>query len=1157
MDSNDYRELRRLFHEIQESGLCGDDRSAFLERAQLSADLRLELDRLLRLAEHDTGNFIPNVPVPATRQLEMPEQLGPYRIQEEIGRGGMGIVHAAIDGRLERRVALKRLPHGGPLPHGDFQREAQLLASLNHPNVATIFSFEEIDEIAFCTLELVEGESLADQLIRGPLDPRSLSAIGRQICLGLDAAHEAGVVHLDLKPANVMVDTRGRVKILDFGIGRRLQDEDGSARPIAGTPGYMSPEQLRGDRVDERSDLWSLGSVLYECATGEPAVPPGTLDEMVRQTLDAPIAIRQRALLSPAGIEVLRSLMHPIPSSRPRSAEDARQRIDRWIASDLATVDPGGDVPPAKNDPRLGRIRSATQIPPVLTDLIGRESIVPDIRGALLSHRVVTLVGFGGVGKTRLAVEIARNFDGDAIWVPLSSLREGDRLELAIARSLGLDDSNHDPIDAIANAIGDSAPLITLDNCEQIVDDAARVVRELCNRCPNATVLVTSRERLHVAAERTIDVEPLAMGPRSRRELIGDSATLVSPAELVSPTASSSPREWPAVRLFVDRATSLGVTISDEDLPRVVDICQRLDGFPLAIELATSRLRALSIRDLSDRLERRFDLLKSRRTDGPQHHRTLRTAIEWSVDLLDPSERRLLGRLSVFADGWTLHAAESVLDDEALESWTILDHMTSLVEKSLVQVVRTEGDGLQYRMWESVREFACELCLERDEEAVFVRRFTEFYAEEAEAIMLGVEGVDPRPWLERGEQLQGNFFAAIDHSMAGRVGPVGVEALRIGSALFTFWEIRGYQRTGAKILEDALAVVRKSSTTGASTRIMARALNAAANLLEALGENDLALEREEECVTLCREIGDASKTGIALVNCGIMLKRLGRLEAAVARYHDAITIAEEHSDSKLEGLARLNLSILQRECGNDDLGRDNLLRARSLAIERRDTHSLAYCESSLGLMAFDLGDDVEAESRLKAAKVAFGELGDVPSLARVASNLSLIAARRGDDVGAEELLREALRSHRETGSRRGEAIALVNLVPNAARQSRQDRTRLARGKTWLAECLRILIEIDDLRVLAYAIEATATLCAAHDDLRRAVTFAAAAKRHRETTSQPMPKLERQESEAVLETWRLELSDVTFDEAWELGRSLATAAATRSALEWATGEPSDE
>ncbi|MEM7263343.1 MAG: tetratricopeptide repeat protein [Planctomycetota bacterium] len=434
------------------------------------------------------------------------------------------------------------------------------------------------------------------------------------------------------------------------------------------------------------------------------------------------------------------------------------------------------------------------------------------------------------------------------------------------------------------------------------------------------------------------------------------------------------------------------------------------------------------------------------------------------------------------------------------------------------------------------------------------RRFVEYYAQEAESIMIGTELPRPIEAVRRGQREHENLLAAIEASLSGDVTPRGRAALEIASALFVFWEIRGFLRSGCEILEQALELDRVDGhESRAPQTVRARALNAAANLHEALGDQERALVHLDECVALCRSIGLPSKQGVVLVNTAISLRRIARTDEARSCYAEALEIAEREGDLKLEGLVRLNLSILQRESGDVELGLESLRRAREIAEKRGDVHSLAYCESSLGLSAIDQGDDDEAEARLTRAREGFAEIGDVPSVARTTSNLSLIASRRGDHARAEELLREALRSHRQTGSRRGEAIALVNLVPNAAEQLADRPDRFERGRLWLAECAEILIDLGEPRVSAYAMEAAATLRAAMGEIAAAVEFAAAATEHRKRVERPMSQRESEQFEATLEEWRSSLGTGPFEDSRSRGAAWGSEEALRKILHWSRGE----
>lgn len=295
-----------------------------------------------RVAETlDASELPPETPLgsPAPRTdgvVAIPDLLGAYRIEKELGRGGMGIVFAAVDTRLERRVALKVLPHAvGDAPEAleRFEQEAKLLASLNHPNIATLHSLEEEGGIRFFTLELIPGASL-DRVIDGlPLEPERAISICRQIAAGLEVAHGNGVIHCDLKPANIQVTPDGEVKVLDFGVARALGKNarrgDPGESSILGTPGYMSPEQFTGDDVDGRTDVWALGCLLYECLTGARAFPGATLEEVYASTMEQEPDWDVLPPATPQSVqELLASCLIKETAQRLAEAREAREVLE-------------------------------------------------------------------------------------------------------------------------------------------------------------------------------------------------------------------------------------------------------------------------------------------------------------------------------------------------------------------------------------------------------------------------------------------------------------------------------------------------------------------------------------------------------------------------------------------------------------------------------------------------------------------------------------------------------------------------------------------------------------------------------------------------------------------------------------------------------------
>jgi serine/threonine protein kinase len=347
-------------------------------------------------------------------------RVGPYRIEGELGRGGMGVVYRAFDERLHRDVALKALPAdlaADPSARARLEREARAIALVSHANVASIHGLEESEGTLYLVLELMEGETLRERLDRGGLALDDRLALCGHVAAGLAAVHRKGLVHRELKPSNVMVTSDGVAKLLDFGLARRVRDESRSGRPghdeVAGTSGFMSPEQLRGETVDARSDAFAWGCLLYECLAGAPAFPGATWEERDAATLDAEPDWRRVPASTPAGVvELLRSCLSKERAGRPASLDEACHALDEARQSSSARKHAAAAMPrsflPAERDAFVGRKAELAELARLVDE----------------GHRLVSVLGLGGTGKTRIAVQLARRalpqFPGGAWFCDLS-----------------------------------------------------------------------------------------------------------------------------------------------------------------------------------------------------------------------------------------------------------------------------------------------------------------------------------------------------------------------------------------------------------------------------------------------------------------------------------------------------------------------------------------------------------------------------------------------------------------------------------------------------------------------------------------------------------------------------------------------------------------
>jgi non-specific serine/threonine protein kinase len=554
----------------------------------------------------------------------------------------MGEVFLAEDSRLRRRVALKVLPAAVcevPELRERFLREARAAAMLSHPNVCSVFDTGEDESgCVYIAMELIEGTTLTERLRTGPMPEAEILDIATQAADALEEAHRSGLVHRDLKPSNLMLDRRGRVKILDFGIAARVAAASAETAELAltqageilGTTAYMSPEQTLGRPVDARSDLFSFGVVLYQLASGRLPFPGPSMPETIAGILHAAPAPLERASVSEGMERIIRTCLEKDPSRRYASMADLHREL-------RALRERGGAA-----------ARPPHNLPAPTTTFVGRERELDDLDELLAAHRLVTLTGAGGSGKTRLSIELARRcllrFPDGVRQVSLGPVEHAERIPSALADALGISESSEGSVlEQVTAHLAGGTVLLVLDNCEHILEGAAATVETLLQTAPGVRIVATSREALNVSGERVWPVPTLA-APSAREARTPEEAL-----------------RFDAVRLFVERAVARDprFQLTGANLEAVSDICARLDGIPLAIELAAARVQAMSAADIRKRLEEGFGLLASGRAALPRHQ-TLRAAMDWSHELLSLPERMLFRRVACFSGGFDLDAVERV-----------------------------------------------------------------------------------------------------------------------------------------------------------------------------------------------------------------------------------------------------------------------------------------------------------------------------------------------------------------------------------------------------------------------------------------------------------------------------------------------------------------
>jgi predicted ATPase/DNA-binding CsgD family transcriptional regulator len=583
-------------------------------------------------------------------------------------------------------------------------------------------------------------------------------------------------------------------------------------------------------------------------------------------------------------------------------------------------------------------------VPLELTSFIGRERELAEIERLLGQARLLTLVGAGGSGKTRLALRAAARHQvaHGVWWVHLASLSDPELVARRIASALGVAEApGRTSTELIVEYLEPRETLLVLDNCEHLVEGCAELSYTMLSTCPDLRLLATSREPLGVAGEVSWPVPPLSL-PGLRH----------APEDLL---------RCEAVRLFVERANAVvpGFALSENNVSAVAGLCAGLDGMPLAIELAASRTRTLSPGQILERLDDRLRLLTGGRTAVPRH-RTLAATIDWSHDLLSEREKVLLRRLSVFAGGWTLLAAEGVCAGDGIREDEVLDALSGLVDKSLVAVARGDGET-RYRMLETVRQYASDKLEESSEQTALRARHADFLLDLAEEAETGLTGPEQASWLERLETEHDNISVALTWLMEKGEAERG---LRLAAALLRFWWFRGHLIEGRARLGSLL------SLTGplVRDRVRAKALHALAVLIyrqadDAAGDWSVARSLLEESLAIYRRLEYEVRMAAVLQDLGRVCAELGEWTAAHTFLTESLEIGRRLGDE--EGVA-LSLFALGRVCwlrGDNSSARPFIENSLRILRKVGDRFWINACLVYLGYIDCEEGNYKAARSR--------------------------------------------------------------------------------------------------------------------------------------------------------------------------------------------------
>jgi len=658
-----------------------------------------------------------------------------------------------------------------------------------------------------------------------------------------------------------------------------------------------------------------------------------------------------------------------------------------------AESDPG---PAATLSARASR-HPPNNLPLELSSFVGREKESAEVKRLLEDNRLLTLTGAGGCGKTRLALEVAGELTEaleDGVWlVELASLADPSLVPGVVASALDLREQIGSPsTQTLSGYLQTRKMLLVLDNCEHLVEACAVLAEGLLRACPRLRILATSREALGIAGEARLSVPPLSLPDPRHLPAVEDVA------------------RYEAARLFVDRAKTVrpGFELTRPNASAVAQICYRLDGIPLAIELAAARVRVLSVGQIAARLDDRFALLTDGGRTALARQKTLEAAMDWSYELLSQGERELLRRLSVFVGGFTLEAAEAVCSgfpaDDGLGRGEVLDGLSRLVDKSLVLVVERDGDA-RYRLLETVRQYGREK-LERSGEAEGIRRrHAGFMLTLAEEAGPELKGLRQGAWLGRLETEHGNLRAAMRWLL--EKGEAQASA-RFAWALWLFWFHRGHQDEGRRWIEGVLA-----KGDGLPPDLRARVLYADGAMSWGLRETSDTIRLLEESRALFGRAGDRHGEALALAAAGVPTLQQGDVERATAILEEGIELLREAGDKWETSFMLAHLGMIYLD--QDEQARATMLFEESLALSREVGHKFSGSVSLYNLAGAAQGrGDHERAAELYAEGLALAvELSDKANAAYCLEGLARVTSVRGDHeravriLGAAEALLEA------------------------------------------------------------------------------------------------------------------------------------------------------
>ncbi len=960
-------------------------------------------------------------------RAKLPEKVGRYLVQSLLGSGGFGSVYLGRDPQLDRLVAIKVLR---PRRLKDqeqrdrFLHEARLAAQIRHPTIVQVHDVGSEDDRCYMVMEYIAGRTLHSTIRSTVLSPRAAARLVLALSDAVHEAHRIGLVHRDLKPANILVDVEGRPYITDFGLAIHENDQRRGAGEVAGTPVYMAPEQVRGEShlQDGRTDIWALGVMLYEMLCGRQPFTANKVDLLFDEITDRdPKPPRQVDDAIPAELEriCLRCLSKDMAdryttgkdlASDLREFLDAKKSDDASLSVGNESRAPSSSFGDAGLWNLLANLGTNTNLPRRSNQFVGRQRERREIVELLRENSAgcLTLTGFGGLGKSRLAMEVGAELldelPGGCWWIELERATTAPEIAQALLKPFEVPLSGkQDVIDLVDGVLQYREPLLLiLDNFEQTVEHAAATVGFWRSRSPHVRFLVTSRSPLSIEGERRYELEPLR-----------------APKQVAATDSVEHCGQFESVQLFVERAQEVdnAFQLNESNARDIAEICNQLDGIPLALELAASRIAVLKPAQLLKRLDQKLQLLKSSRRDLASRQQTLEGTIDWSYNLLAEHEQDALLQVCVLPGTFSLEAAEDIVDLSPFsDAAPIIDVVQKLRSNCLLRVVDAPQE-LRYDIYRSIREYGQQKLLrEHTPEATTALRdrATNYLLRYARQWDQAISSPDGGEALDRMFAEIDNIHAVQDWALESGDQETATEAMLLLVGTMT--------RRG--ITEEYCRRLDRCDPPTDEQR--AQLLTARSKAWRATGSWDEAAAAAQQAVKLCQTREDSKTKVEALLQCGKMYSLRGEALRASNRIDEAESMARRLGLDHLVSTAMASRGFVEWQRGHVDSALDYYNQAAKFARRIGDPGMQALITLRRGQALARRGSLEEAMSCFVEAEVAARHLGDRHIVYLALSGKGMVFSERGDYLAAIDCYQEAEATTREIGEKRGIAVNVSN-----------------------------------------------------------------------------------------------------------------------------------